>query len=118
MRTRKQFIKPFGVNLAAEEFRFRENATEQAYVGANAGNGVLVESAAETGYGFLAAVAPGNQFAEERIVIHRHGPAFVNSVIQADTRAGGRVERNNLAGRGEETVVRVFGVKAHFHGVA
>src|SRR6202035_5928534 len=35
-----------------------------------------------------------------------------------DARAGGDMARNNLAGRRKEIVIRVFGVKAHFHGVA
>ena len=114
----KQFIKPFRMDFSAKKIRFRENAAEQTCIGLDAGDGVLLESAAEAGDGFLATVAPGDEFTEERIVVHRNGPAFVDAFIEADTGAAGRVARKNCSGRREKIVVGIFCVEADFHGMA
>ncbi len=95
-----------------------EDAAEEAGVGLDAGDGVLVERAAKACDGFLAAVAPGDELAEERIVVVRNGPAFVNAFIETDAGAARSVARKNFSGRREEIVVRILGVKANLHGVA
>src|SRR2546423_13158952 len=116
--TTEQLIKPFGVNLAAEKIRFIEDAAEKTYIGLDAGDAVLLEGAAKTGNGFLTAIAPGNELAEKRVVIVWHGPAFVDPVVQANSRAAGNLARKNSSRRGEEIIVRILGVETNFHGVA
>src|SRR5208282_6275885 len=66
----EQFVEPLGVDVAAEKIGFSENAAEEAGVGLDAGDGVLLKSAAETSDGFFTAIAPGDELAEERIVVH------------------------------------------------
>src|SRR5215472_8643952 len=116
-RSSQQFIQPLGVNLPAKKFRVAENAAEQADVGTDTCDAVFVERTAKTRNGFFAAVAPGDQLAEQWIVVHRYGPAFIDAFIEADAGPGWRVTRNNLSGRRKEIMVGVFGVEAHFHGV-
>jgi len=80
-RALEQFVEPLGVNLRAKKIGFGKNAAEEAGVGLDSGDGVLLESAAETGDGFFAAVTPGDQFAEQRVIVHRNSPAFVNAIV-------------------------------------
>ena len=106
------------MNLAAEKIGFIEDAAEKTYIDLDAGDGVLLEGAAKTGNGFLTAIAPGNELAEKRVVIVGHRPALVDAFIKANPRAAGDMARKNFSGRGKEIVLRIFGVKANFHGVA
>lgn len=117
-RTMEQFVEPFGVDFAAEEIGFGENAAEKTGVGFDAGDGILLESAAETSDGFFAAVAPSDEFAEKGIVVHGDGPAFVDAFIEADAGTAGGMAREYSSGRREEIVVGIFGVEADFHSVA
>ena len=116
--SREELVEPFGVDFAAEEIGIGEDAAEKAGVGLDAGDGVFVESTAETGNGFFAGVAPGDEFAEERIIFVGNGPAFVDAFVEANAGTAGGVEGKNLSGRGEEIVVGIFGIEAHFHGVS
>src|SRR5208282_4478799 len=114
----KQFIQPFGVNFAAEEVRLGEDSPEETDVGADTGDGVFVESATEPRNGFFAAVAPGDQLAQQRIVFQWHGIALVYALIEADAGARRRVPRQNFARRRKEVVVGIFRIQANFHSVA
>src|SRR5580704_4911533 len=104
-RTLKQFVEPLGMDFAAKKVRLGQNAAEKAGIGFDTRYGVLLESTAQASDGFFAAVAPGDQFAQERIVIHRDGPAFVHSFIEANPRAAGVMERENFSGRWKKMVV-------------
>src|SRR6266478_3589701 len=117
-RTAQQFVQPLGMDLAAEKIWFNQNAAEKPDVGLDASDGVFIEGAAKAGNGFLTAIAPGNELAEKRVVIVGHGPALVDAFINANPRAGGDVARKNFSGRRKKIVLRIFGVKANFHGVA
>jgi len=117
-RTLKQFVEPLGVNFSAKEIRLGENAAEKACVDFNTCDSVLLESTAQASDGFFAAVAPGDQLAQQRIVIHWNGPAFVDAFIEANAGATGRMARKNFSGRREKIIVWIFGVEPHFHGVA
>src|SRR5260370_25348472 len=75
-RAMKQFVKPLGVNLAAEKIGFIKDAAEKTDVGLDAGGGVLLEGAPNAGNGFFAAIAPGDELAEKRLVIGGHGPVL------------------------------------------
>ena len=114
----EKLIEPFGMDFAAKEIRFGEDAAEEAGVGLNAGYGVFVKSAAQARDGFFAGVAPGDEFAEERIVFVGNGPALVDAFVEANARTAGRAARQNFAGRRKEIVVGIFGIEANFHGVA
>ena len=105
------------MDFAAEEIGFGEDAAEKAGVGLDSGDGVFVEGAAEARDGFFARVAPGDEFAEEGIVIVGNGPAFVDAVVKADAGAAGDTAGEDFSWRGEEIVVGIFGVQANFHGV-
>jgi hypothetical protein len=59
-RPPKQFVEPLGVYLAAKKIRFGKNAAEEACIGFDTGGGVFLESAAEAGDGFFAAIAPSD----------------------------------------------------------
>src|SRR6266849_4902076 len=82
--TAEQLVQPLGVSLTAEKIGFNQNAAEKANVGLDASDGVLVEGAAKTGNSFLAAIAPGDELAEKRVVIVGHGPARVDAIVQAN----------------------------------
>src|SRR6266853_3137938 len=114
----EELIEPFGMDFAAKEIRFGEDAAEEAGVGINAGDGVFVKGAAQARDGLFAGVAPGNEFAEEGIVFVGHGPAFIDTVVKPNAGTAGRAARQNFAGRRKEIVVGIFGVEANFHGVA
>src|SRR5580658_650355 len=117
-RSSQQLIEPLRVNLADEKFGLGKDAPEETHVGADAGDGVFIESAAESRDGFLSAFAPGNKFTEQRIVFNRNGPAAVNAFVKADTRAGGNASRNNFARARKEIVIRIFRVEANLHGMS
>src|SRR2546426_6852280 len=116
--TAEQLVQPLGVSLTAEKIGFNQNATEKANVGLDASDGVLVEGAAKTGNSLLAAIAPGDELAEKRVVIVGHGPARVDAIVQANAGAARHVARKNFSRRGEGIGFRIFGVKTNFHGVA
>ena len=77
----EEFIEPLGVDVAAEKVGFGEEAAEEADVGFDAGDGGFFESAAEASDCLFAAVAPGDEFCEERIVIVGDDPAVVDAVV-------------------------------------
>ena len=93
MRTGKKFIEPLGVDFRAEEIGLGENAPEEGDVGLDAGDGGLFERAAKPCDGFFAAVAPGDEFGEEGIVVVGDGPAVVDTVVEANAGTAGRVAR-------------------------
>ena len=76
-----------------KKFGLSQDAAEQTDVGANSGNGVFVQSTAQTRNGFFAAVSPGDKFAQQRIVVHRHGPALVDALVKANAGTGGALRR-------------------------
>src|SRR5260370_37458550 len=96
--TAQQFVQPLGVNLTTEKIRFDQNAAEQADVGLDASDGVLIEGAAKGGNRFLSAVAPGNELAEKGVVIVGYGPALVDAFIKANPRTRRGVARKNFSG--------------------
>jgi len=114
----EEFVEPFGVDVALEKIGLAEQAAEEADVGFDSRDGGLFEGAAEAGDGFFAAVAPGDEFGEERIVVVGDSPAVVDAVVEADARAGRNLARENFSGGWEEIVVGIFGVETNFHGVA
>ena len=89
----EEFVEPLGVDVAAKEVGFGEKAAEEADVGFDAADGGFFEGAAEAGDRFFAAVAPSDEFGEERVVIVRDGPAFVDAVIETNARTGGNLAR-------------------------
>src|SRR5579859_4718712 len=100
-----------------EEFRLREDAAEESSVGLDARYGVLLEGATQASDRFFATVSPGDQLAQERIVVHGHGPAFVDAFIETNPGTAGRMARKNFSGRREKIIVGIFGVETDFHGV-
>src|SRR5215510_7251530 len=80
----QQFIEPSHVNFAAQKFRFFQNAPEEACVRTNSRYRVLIERAAQPRNCFLSAVAPRDQFAQQRVVLVRHGPTFAIAFVDAD----------------------------------
>src|SRR5882762_10722343 len=100
----EKLIEPFGMDFAAKEIRFSEDAAEEAGVSLDACDSVFVESAAQARDGLFAGVAPGNEFAEEGIVFVRHGPAFIDTVVKPNAGTAGRVPRKNFSGRRKEII--------------
>src|SRR5258708_13636811 len=96
--TAEQLVKPLGVDFAAEKIGFIKDAAEKTDVGLDAGDGVLLKGAAKAGNGFLAAISPGDELAEKRIVIVGHGPGLVDGIVHSNARAAGNLARNNFAG--------------------
>ena len=114
----EEFVEPLGVDVAAEEIGFGEETAEEADIRFDSADGGLFEGAAEAGDGFFAAVAPSDEFGEERVVIVGNGPAVVDAVVEADARTGGNLARENFSGRWEKIIVGIFGVETDFHCVA
>ena len=114
----EEFVEPLGVDVAAEEIGFGEEAAEEADIGLDAGDGGFLEGAAEAGDGFFAAIAPGDQLGEERVVVVGDGPAVVDAIVETNAGTGGNLTRQDFSGRREEIVVGIFSVKTDFHGVA
>src|SRR5882724_9102947 len=112
-RTEQQFVKPLGMDFATEKIGFFEDTAEEAGVGLDAGGGVLLEGPAKAGNGFLAAVAPGDQLAEKRIVIVGHGPAFVDAIVQANAGTARNVAGKNFSGRREVIIVGILGIETN-----
>src|SRR6266704_4469939 len=106
------------MDFAAKEFRLSENAPEEAGIGFYAGDGILLKGAAETRDRLLAAVAPGDQLAQQRIVVRGDGPAFIHAFIEPNLGAARCAAREDLAGRRKEIMVGAFGIDASFDGVA
>src|SRR5258707_14265364 len=66
-RPAEQLVEPPSANFAAEKIRVKQDAAENADVGFDAGENVLVESAAKGGDGFFAVVDPRDGHAAQRI---------------------------------------------------
>ena len=64
-----------------------------------------------------AVAAEGDQLADHRVVIGRHGVARVDVGIPPDAVAARRVEKLDLARAGPEIVEGVLGVDAHLDGM-
>src|SRR5258705_8423853 len=111
-RPAEQLVEPPSVNFAAEKIWFKQDAAEKADVGFDAGNGVLVEGAAKSGDGFLAAIAPGDEFAEKRIVVVGNCPAVINAFVQPDSRTAENVTRKNFPRCGAEIDIGILGVES------
>src|SRR5207253_7443287 len=60
--------------------------------------------AAEASDGFFAAVAPGDEFGEERIVVVGNSPAFIDAVVETNAGAAGNLARQDFSRRWEEIV--------------
>ena len=68
--------------------------------------------------GRAAVRAPGDQLGDHRIVMRRHAVAFGYAGITADASAGGQPQPLERASPGKEVPVRIFGIQAHFDGMA
>src|SRR5207253_3651548 len=106
------------MNLAAKKLGFPKNAPEKPCVCSNARDGVFIERPEQSRNGLFPAVAPGDEFAQQRVVIVGYGPAFVDALVKADSRAAWNLPGENFSRRWEEIVFRVLGVKADFHRVS
>ena len=95
--TAKQLVQPLGVDLATEKIGFIKDAAEKPSVGLDANDSVFLEGAPKASNGFLAAIAPGNELAEKRIVIVGYRPTLVDAVVQANARTAGNLARNNCS---------------------
>src|SRR6266480_7070309 len=93
----KQLVQPLGVDLAAEKIGFIKDAAEEPGVGLDANDSVFLEGAPKASNGFLAAIPPGNELAEKRIVIVGYRPTLVDAVVQANARTAGNLARNNCS---------------------
>src|SRR5207245_9702943 len=105
-------------NVTPKKIGVGEDAAEQANVGLDAGDGVFLEGAAETTDGFFTAVAPGYEFAKKQVVLVRHGPALVDSFIEANAGPAGCPPRKNSSGRRKEIVLEILDIDANIPGVA
>ena len=114
----EEFVEPLGVDVATEKIGFAEQAAKEADVRFDAADGGFFKGAAEAGDGFFAAVAPGDELREERVVIVRDGPTFVDAFVEANAWAAGNGARKDFSGRWKKIVVRIFGVEPNFHGVS
>ena len=85
------------MDLAAEKIGFIKDAAEKPSVGLDANDSVFLEGAPKASNGFLAAIAPGNELAEKRIVIVGYRPTLVDAVVQANARTAGNLTRNNCS---------------------
>src|SRR5437773_9933487 len=106
------------MNLAAKKLGFPKNAPEKPCVCSNARDGVFIERPAQSRNGLFPAVAPGDEFAQQRVVIVGYGPAFVDALVKADSRAAWNLPGENFSRRWDVIVFRVLGVKADFHRVS
>src|ERR1700674_4346150 len=96
-RTQKDLIEPPGVNIGTEKIGFGKDAAKECGVGLDSRDGVFPEGAAETGDGFLAAVAPSDQLRKEGVVIPRDSPAGIHAFIEPPPGAV-RAARKNFPG--------------------
>src|SRR5579859_200216 len=113
----QEFVEPSRMNLAAQKLRLFQNPPEESRISSNPGDGVFIQSAPQSRDGLFPAVAPGDEFAQQGVVVVWHRPAFVHAFIHADSWAGRSVPRENLSRRGKEIVFRILSVKANFHRV-
>src|SRR5207244_10194828 len=85
------------MNLAAKKLGFPKNAPEKPCVCSNARDGVFIERPAQSRNGLFPAVAPGDEFAQQRVVIVGYGPAFVDALVKADSRAAWNLPGENFS---------------------
>ena len=94
----EEFVEPARVNLTADEVGLGKDAAEKTGVRPDAADHVFRKRAAETGHSFFAAIAPGDELSEERIVLGRNRPPGTDSVVQAHAGTVGRAARQYRAG--------------------
>jgi hypothetical protein len=77
----------------------------------------LVEGAAEAHQALLPCAAVDDELADQAVVVGRNAIALIGTGIDPDTKAAGRMETRDRAGRGRKGA-RVLGVDPAFDGVA
>ena len=106
------------VEIAAHEGRVAQYVGSEAQCGFDASDAKLLDGAQHAGNGFGAVGPEGDQLGNHRVVINRDVHALFKAVV--DAHAGAL--RPHVGGQrtdvGQEVVLRVFGVHAHFDGVA
>ncbi len=89
----------------------------QFHIGLDAFHHDFVQRIFHAGEGDLAVFAPGDQLADQGVVVGGHGVATVDMGIHPYTITAGGMEIGDLAGAGSETHW-IFSVDAHLDGMA
>ncbi len=105
------------VQAAGLESRVVEDFLVQRHVGLDALDYHFRQRISHARHRRGAILAMGNDFADERIVIRRHGVTGINMAVDPDARTAGRMPQPDGAG-GRDKALGVLGVDAAFDGVA
>src|SRR5580704_1840695 len=81
-------IEESGVDLRCTKIGMVQDPTEQRNIRLNPTHKVFIERARQTTDGLFAIRSIADQFGQQRIVIHRHGPAFIHAAVTTDSGTG------------------------------
>jgi hypothetical protein len=106
-----------GVERAREEGRVLEDGHQEVAVVADPADPQAAQRASQAARGFLARRPVRDQLGQQRVVVHAHDAALLHAAVHAHARQRLGLPEQEIAGPGQEVVLRIFGVEARFDGV-
>ena len=108
-----------GVDGAVDHLRVAHQLFQEGDVGLGADHFAVGQGFAQAGEGTRAVGVVHDELGDHRVVVDRDRVAFDHAGVQAHVCAGGgQAQHLELARAGQETLRRIFGVQAHFDGMA
>ena len=107
-----------GTELATDELRVFQQAGEQALIALHAQQHAVLHRPQQLAPGFFAGGAVGDDLAQHRVIERADCLAFDQAMVDPHAALQRRLPGGDAAGLWEKTLGRVFGVQAHFHGMA
>ena len=114
----------FALDQSSVEIRLRKRRTgdearQELDVVGDADDAILRQRLQHARAGPLARVVADDQLGDHRVVVRRDLVAFLDAGVDAHVqRLGRRRQMQQPAGRGQEALVRIFGVDARLDGMA
>jgi len=105
-----------GAEMAVDKVRLLEQVGQQLLVGIDAQQHGVFHGAQQLAPRLFAGGAVGDDLGLHGVIERADCLAFADAMV--NTYACGRLPAQHLTGLREETLGRVFGVQAHFHGMA
>ena len=108
-----------GIQFRRSKCRMADDPAQEVDVGLESANGKLIEHAQQPQSRLFTIFAPGNQFAEHRVVEWRDLVAFFDATVHPPSRTlRGFAIQLQSAGSRQEIIARVFGIQPHFDRMA
>src|SRR5262249_32251736 len=110
------FVNKTGIEFASTEIRILQNLAKEGHIRFNSLDVIFLQCATHAINGLIASLSPRHELRDQRIVLDRYRPSFINTAVIANAGAGRSPEAQNLSRRGVEVVIRIFCVYPALYG--